>query len=176
MTNYNTRQLSRMDLPIDCAAFPGLSGLNTRAVHVFLIAYWHISSPHARLKMAGLCSKLCHLLETDIGYNGERYGRRQQNEDRTICRLISPTNIFSVHTAGIAYKHYTEMFHKWIEVCRPDQSLSASSESLCALGGYLDHLTAMGILLVSSSSHKIKAYRLYYIGERSSRYVSWMVW
>jgi hypothetical protein len=32
MTNYNTPQLSRMDLPIHCAAFPGLSLLTTRSV------------------------------------------------------------------------------------------------------------------------------------------------
>jgi hypothetical protein len=32
MTNHNTPQLSRLDLPIHCAAFPGLSLLNTRAV------------------------------------------------------------------------------------------------------------------------------------------------
>jgi hypothetical protein len=31
MTNHNTSQLSRMDLPIHCAAFPGLSRLNSRA-------------------------------------------------------------------------------------------------------------------------------------------------
>jgi hypothetical protein len=33
MTNHNTPQLSRMDLPIHCAAFPGLSLLNMRAVY-----------------------------------------------------------------------------------------------------------------------------------------------
>jgi hypothetical protein len=32
MTNHNTPQLSRMDLANHCAAFPGLSRLNTRAV------------------------------------------------------------------------------------------------------------------------------------------------
>jgi hypothetical protein len=32
MTNQNTPQLSRMDLPNHCAAFPGLSRQNTRAV------------------------------------------------------------------------------------------------------------------------------------------------
>jgi hypothetical protein len=32
MTNHNTPQLSRMDLAKHCAAFPGLSRLNTRAV------------------------------------------------------------------------------------------------------------------------------------------------
>jgi hypothetical protein len=31
MTNHNTPQLSRMDLASHCTAFPGLSGLNTRA-------------------------------------------------------------------------------------------------------------------------------------------------
>jgi hypothetical protein len=31
MTNHNTPQLSRMDLANHCAAFPGLSRLNTRA-------------------------------------------------------------------------------------------------------------------------------------------------
>jgi hypothetical protein len=33
MTNHNTPQLSRMDLANHCAASPGLSLLNTRAVH-----------------------------------------------------------------------------------------------------------------------------------------------
>jgi hypothetical protein len=33
MTNHNTPQLSRMDPANHCAAFPGLSRLNTRAVH-----------------------------------------------------------------------------------------------------------------------------------------------
>jgi hypothetical protein len=33
MTNHNTPQLSRMDLANHCAAFLGLSLLNTRAVH-----------------------------------------------------------------------------------------------------------------------------------------------
>jgi hypothetical protein len=33
MTNHNTPQLSRMGLPVHCATFPGLSRLNTRAVH-----------------------------------------------------------------------------------------------------------------------------------------------
>jgi hypothetical protein len=32
MTNHNTPQLSRMDLPMHCAAFPGLSLLNTSTV------------------------------------------------------------------------------------------------------------------------------------------------
>jgi hypothetical protein len=32
MTNHNTPQLSRMGLPVHCAAVPGLSRLNTRAV------------------------------------------------------------------------------------------------------------------------------------------------
>jgi hypothetical protein len=32
ITNHNTPQLSRMDLANHCAAFPGLSLLNTRAV------------------------------------------------------------------------------------------------------------------------------------------------
>jgi hypothetical protein len=32
MTNHNTPQLSRMGLPNHCAAFPGLSLLNTQAV------------------------------------------------------------------------------------------------------------------------------------------------
>jgi hypothetical protein len=34
MTNNNTPQLSRMNLANHCAAFPGLSPLNTRAVHM----------------------------------------------------------------------------------------------------------------------------------------------
>jgi hypothetical protein len=37
MTNHNTPQLSRMDLPIHCAAFPGLSRLNTRTLIEFLV-------------------------------------------------------------------------------------------------------------------------------------------
>jgi hypothetical protein len=36
MTNHNTPQLSQMDLPIYCAAFPGPSLLNTRAELTFL--------------------------------------------------------------------------------------------------------------------------------------------
>jgi hypothetical protein len=34
MTNHNTPQLLRMDLANHCATFPGLSLLNTRAVHI----------------------------------------------------------------------------------------------------------------------------------------------
>jgi hypothetical protein len=35
MTNHNTPQISRMDLPIHCAAFPVLSLLNTWTVQSF---------------------------------------------------------------------------------------------------------------------------------------------
>jgi hypothetical protein len=44
MTNHNTPQLSRMDLPIYCAAIPGLSRLNTRAV--LLVRRSERASPH----------------------------------------------------------------------------------------------------------------------------------
>jgi hypothetical protein len=37
MTNHNTPQLSRMDLPNHCAAIPGLSPLSTRAVFMTTI-------------------------------------------------------------------------------------------------------------------------------------------
>jgi hypothetical protein len=36
MANHNTPQLSRMDLANHCAAFPGLSLLNTRAVLTYI--------------------------------------------------------------------------------------------------------------------------------------------
>jgi hypothetical protein len=36
MTNHNTPQLSRMDLANHCAAFPGLSRLDTRALLLFV--------------------------------------------------------------------------------------------------------------------------------------------
>jgi hypothetical protein len=39
MTNHNTPQLSRMDLANRCAAFPGLSLLNTRAVISSLMVF-----------------------------------------------------------------------------------------------------------------------------------------
>jgi hypothetical protein len=37
MANQNTPQLSRMGLPVHCATVPGLSRLNTRAVHIGLV-------------------------------------------------------------------------------------------------------------------------------------------
>jgi hypothetical protein len=37
MTNHKTPQLSRMDLANHCAAFPGLSLLNTRAVQARML-------------------------------------------------------------------------------------------------------------------------------------------
>jgi hypothetical protein len=42
MTNHNTPQLSRMNLSIHCATFPGLSLLNTRAVRVVNVHVWYI--------------------------------------------------------------------------------------------------------------------------------------
>jgi hypothetical protein len=38
MTNHSTPQLSRMDLANHCAAFPGLSLLNIRAIHQYSLS------------------------------------------------------------------------------------------------------------------------------------------
>jgi hypothetical protein len=46
MTNHNTPQLSQMDLPVHCAAFPGLSLINTRAVLLCRFVQLHYGCQH----------------------------------------------------------------------------------------------------------------------------------
>jgi hypothetical protein len=68
MTNHNTPQLSRMGLPVRCATFPGLSRLNTRAVHKKQGSTFHdallyvVHFLYKQSQDAGSCSKCLQLL------------------------------------------------------------------------------------------------------------------